>query len=79
MMIGRRHVLLAAPAVAVIAVRETLFWAMPGYTRAATEDGARLIFGTLGFKPVPGDPQLARYDGRDVPLIGLDTTAAAAA
>ena len=63
---------------ASIAVRETLFWAMPGYTRAATDDGARLIFGTLGFKPVPGDPQLARYDGRDVPLIGLDTKAVAA-
>jgi len=27
---------------------------------------------------VPGDPQLARYDGRDAPLIGLDAKAAAA-
>ncbi len=63
---------------ASIAVRETLFWALPGYTRAATDDGARLIFGSLGFKPVEGDPQLARYDGRDQPLIGLDAAAAAA-
>jgi len=62
---------------ASIAVRETLFWALPGYTRAATDDGARLIFGSLGFKPVDGNPQLARYDGRDVPLIGLHTAAAA--
>jgi hypothetical protein len=64
---------------ASIAVRETLFWALPGYTRAATDDGARLIFGSLGFTPVPGDPTLARYDGRDVPLIGLHADAAAAA
>jgi hypothetical protein len=63
---------------ASIAVRETLFWALPGYTRAATDDGARLIFGSLGFKPVEGDPQLARYDGRDQPLIGLNAAAAAA-
>lgn len=63
---------------ASIAVRETLFWALPGYTRAATDDGARLIFGSLGFYPVPGDPELARYDGRDRPLIGLHGGAAAA-
>lgn len=62
---------------ASVAVRETLFWALPGYTRAATDDGARLIFGTLGFRPVPGNPQLARYDGRDQPLLGLTTAAAA--
>lgn len=61
---------------ASIAVRETLFWALPGYTRAATDDGARLIFGTLGFTPMPGDPTLARYEGRDTPLIGLMADAA---
>lgn len=61
---------------ASIAVRETLFWALPGYTRAATDDGARLIFGTLGFSPMPNDPTLARYDGRDSPLIGLLAEAA---
>lgn len=61
-----------------LAVRETLFWALPGYARAATNDGARLIFGSLGFKPVDGDPSLARYDGRDQPLIGLHASAEAA-
>jgi hypothetical protein len=63
---------------ASVAVRETLFWALPGYTRAATDDGARLIFGSLGFRPVEGDPTLARYDGRDRPLIGLHASAEAA-
>lgn len=62
---------------ASIAVRETLFWALPGYTRAATDDGARLIFGSLGFKHVDGDPSLARYDGRDQPLIGMHASAEA--
>lgn len=58
------------------AVRETLFWAMPGYTRAATPDGARLIFGSLGFQRVLGDPTLAYYAGRSAPLIGLKAEAA---
>lgn len=62
---------------AALAVREALFWALPGYTRAATNDGARLIFGSLGFEPVPGDPTLARYEGRDVPLAGFQLRAAA--
>jgi len=60
---------------ASLGVRETLFWALPGYTRAATDDGARLIFGTLGFEPVPGDPTLARYDGRSAPLVGIRAAA----
>lgn len=62
---------------ASLAVRETLFWALPGYTKAATDDGARLIFGSLGFRPVVNNPTLARYDGRDQPLIGfaMDTAA----
>ncbi len=62
---------------ASLAVREALFWALPGYTRAATNDGARLIFGSLGFEPVPGDPTLARYDGRDAPLAGFQFRTAA--
>jgi hypothetical protein len=62
---------------ASLAVRETLLWALPGYTRAATDDGARLIFGSLGFRAVEGDPTLARYDGRDAPLVGVRTDLAA--
>jgi hypothetical protein len=62
---------------ASLAVRETLLWALPGYTRAATDDGARLIFGSLGFHPVDGDPTLARYDGREAPLVGVRTSIAA--
>lgn len=62
---------------ASLAVRETLLWALPGYTRAATNDGARLIYGSLGFVPVPGDPTLARYDGRSAPLEGFQSRAAA--
>lgn len=62
---------------ASLAVRETLFWALPGYTRAATDDGSRLVFGALGFEPVPGDPTLARYWGRQRPFEGMMLSAAA--
>ncbi len=56
---------------ASIAIRETLLWALPGYTKAATDDGARLIYGTLGFEPVPGNDSLARYFPREAPFEGL--------
>lgn len=56
---------------AALVIREALLWALPGYTRAATDDGARLIFGSLGFEPVPGDPTLARYFPRAAPFEGL--------
>ncbi len=56
---------------ASLAVRETLLWALPGYTRAATDDGARLIFGSLGFEAVPDQPGLARYFPRNQPFEGL--------
>lgn len=56
---------------AAITIRETLFWALPGFTKAATDDGARLIYGSLGFVPVEGDPSLARYFPRNAPFEGL--------
>lgn len=56
---------------ASITIRETLFWALPGFTKAATDDGARLIYGSLGFVPVEGDPSLARYSPRGAPFEGL--------
>lgn len=65
---------------ASLVIRETLLWALPGYTKAATDDGARLIYGSLGFEPVPGDASLARYFPRGAPFEGLafaQTTAAA--
>lgn len=52
-------------------IREALLWALPGYTRAATDDGARLIFGSLGFEPVPDNPTLARYFPRAAPFEGV--------
>lgn len=54
-----------------VAVRETLCWALPLYTRAATEAGAKVIFGPLGFRPVQGDPTLAFHPGHQRPLQGL--------
>ncbi len=65
---------------ASITIRETLLWALPGFTKAATDDGARLIYGSLGFVPVEGNPSLARYAPRKAPFEGLmmpQTSAAA--
>lgn len=56
---------------ASLMVRETLLWGLSGYTRAATDDGARLIFGSLGFAPVPNDPTLAYYAARGAPFEGV--------
>ncbi len=56
---------------ACVAVRETLCWALPIYTRAATEAGAKVIFGPLGFRPVPGDATLAFSEGHKRPMQGL--------
>jgi hypothetical protein len=56
---------------ASLAVREALLWNLAGYTRAATDDGARLVFGMLGFNPVPGDATLARYEARSRPFEGF--------
>lgn len=64
---------------AALAVRETLFWALPGYAKAATNDGARLMYGSLGFTRVEGHPTLAHYPGRGAPLEGLLSTGRAAA
>jgi len=40
------------------ALRRTLFWAIPSFTRAVTEDGRRLM-ASFGYQPINGaDPQL---------------------
>jgi hypothetical protein len=54
-----------------VAIRETLLWALPGYTRAATQAGARLIFGPFGFQRVAGDDTLGRSEARAAPLSGI--------
>ena len=64
---------------ASLLIREALLWALPGYTRAATDDGARLIFGSLGFEPVPDQPTLARYFPRARAFEGLLDAGKAAA
>lgn len=61
-----------------VAIRETLLWALPGYTRAATEAGARIIFGPFGFSPVAGDATLGRCEPRPGPLMGVLDDAKAA-
>lgn len=33
------------------ALRDTLFWGLPAFTRTATPDGVRVILGSLGYKP----------------------------
>lgn len=63
---------------ASLMIREALLWNLGGYTRAATDDGARLIYGSLGFEPVPGDATLARYSPRETPFAGLTPAKAAA-
>lgn len=63
---------------AVLAVRETLWWALEAYTKAATDDGVRVIVGSLGFKPVEGMKYLARYEPRSGPFQGLVTKSRAA-
>jgi len=64
---------------ASVMVRETLFWNLPGYARAATDDGARVVFRRLGFKRVPGDATLARQEARSAPFEGWPVRAPAAA
>lgn len=64
---------------ASLVIRETLLWALPGYTKAATDEGARLIFGSLGFQPVPGNDSLAQYFPREKPFEGLMLAGAEAA
>jgi hypothetical protein len=60
-----------------VAVRETLFWALPAYTRAATADGVRVILGSLGFERVPGDPTLTYSGPRAAALQGFAPGASA--
>jgi hypothetical protein len=52
------------------AIQEALFWSIPIYTRVATEDGARVLLGGLGFAHVDNDPSLVRRPPRARPLEG---------
>ena len=61
-----------------VAIRETLLWALPGYTRAATDAGARIIFGPFGFDHVPCDATLGMCAPRTAPLMGVINDAKAA-
>jgi len=55
-----------------LAIAETLWWGLPGYGRIATEDGARVVLGKLGFELIAGDHTgLARRPARSEPLMGL--------
>ena len=52
------------------AIQEALLWALPIYTRVATEDGARVLLGSLGFVHVDNDPTLVRRPPRKRALEG---------
>lgn len=53
------------------AIQEVLFWSIPVYTRVATEDGARVLLGSLGFAHVANDETLVRRPPRTRPLEGF--------
>lgn len=53
------------------AIQEALFWSIPIYTRVATEDGARVLLGSLGFKRMDNDETLVRRPPRTRPLEGF--------
>jgi hypothetical protein len=53
------------------AIQEALLWALPIYTRVATEDGARVLLGSLGFAHVDNDETLVRRPPRARPLEGF--------
>lgn len=55
------------------AIQEALLWALPIYTRVATEDGARVLLGGLGFARAENDPTLVRRPPRKRPLEGFKT------
>jgi hypothetical protein len=40
------------------ALQNRLFWSIPVYTRAATADGERVLYGSLGYVRVPGDDRM---------------------
>ena len=51
------------------AIQEGLTWAIPVFTRVATDDGARVLYGNMGYVPVPGaDPSLAVRPARAAPV-----------
>lgn len=51
------------------AIQEGLAWAIPVFTRVATDDGARVLYGKMGYAPVPGDdPSLAMRPAREAPI-----------
>lgn len=57
-------------------IQEALFWAVPIYTRTATEDGARVLIGSLGFARLAHDPSMVRRPPRPYALAGFRTAAA---
>lgn len=52
-------------------IQEALFWSIPIYTRVATEDGARVLLGSLGFAHMDNDETLVRRPPRSRPLEGF--------
>lgn len=53
------------------AIQEALYWAIPVFTRVASEDGARVLLGDLGFVRVASDPSLVRRPPRAHALEGF--------
>jgi hypothetical protein len=52
-------------------IQEALFWGVPIFTRVATEDGARVLLGSLGFARMANDPSLVRRPPRRRALEGF--------
>jgi len=59
------------------AIQEGLYWSLPIYTRVATDDGARVLLGSLGFAHVDNDPTLVRRPPRARALEGFRAEMAA--
>jgi len=52
------------------ALQDRLFWNIPVYTRAATADGERVLYGSLGYERAPGeDSMLAVRPARQTPPV----------
>jgi len=62
---------------AAAAIQEAQFWALPIFTRIASEDGARVLLGSLGFARLEHDPTLVCRPPRRYPLEGFRARGAA--
>jgi hypothetical protein len=58
-------------------IQEALFWKLPIFTRVASEDGARVLLGGLGFARMANDPSLVRRPPRQRALDGFRSGALA--